>query len=81
MSRNLEELRGLSLEELQARLADAEEEFANLRFQNGSGQLESPIKVRLQRKVVAKIRTLIREKELAQAKEQADEKTETASEA
>lgn len=81
MGRNMEELRGLSIEELNARLADAEEEFANLRFQNGSGQLDSPIKVRLQRKVVSRIKTLIREKELAQANVQAEEKTETAGEA
>jgi large subunit ribosomal protein L29 len=81
MGRNIEELRGLSLEELHARLADAEEEMANLTFQNGSGQLESPIRVRLQRRVVARINTLIREKELAAAKVAAEDHTETAGEA
>ncbi len=67
MARNIEELRGLSLDELKARLADAEEELANLRFQNGSGQLESPIQVRIQRKAVSRILTLIHERELAEA--------------
>jgi large subunit ribosomal protein L29 len=62
MPRNLEELRGLSVEELRVRLADAEEELANLKFQNGSGQLDSPIRVRLARKDVARINTLITEK-------------------
>ncbi|MFH0882989.1 MAG: 50S ribosomal protein L29 [bacterium] len=67
MARNIEELRGLSLDELNARLADAEEELANLCFQNGSGQLDSPIKVRTQRKAVARIQTLIRERETAES--------------
>jgi len=72
MGRNIEELRGLSLDELNARLVDAEEELANLVFQNGSGQLDSPIKVRYQRKIVAKIRTLIREREIAETKAAAE---------
>ena len=61
MAKILEELRGLTVEELNARLNDAEEELANLKFQNGSGQLDSPIKVRLARRNVARIRTLISE--------------------
>lgn len=61
MAKILEELRGLTAEELDARLTDAEEELANLKFQNGSGQLDSPIKVRLARRNVARIRTLISE--------------------
>jgi len=62
MPKNIEELRGLSVEELRVRLADAEEELANLKFQNGSGQLDSPIRVRLARRDVARINTLITEK-------------------
>lgn len=61
MARILEELRGLSPDELQARLNDAEEELANLQFQHGSAQLDSPIKVRLARRDVARIKTLISE--------------------
>ena len=61
MAKLLEELRGLSADELKARLADAEEALANLVFQNGSGQLDSPIKVRLARRDVARIKTLITE--------------------
>lgn len=66
MPKNIEELRGLSLDELRVRLADAEEELANLVFQNGSGQLESPIRVRLTRRDVARIKTIIHERELAE---------------
>lgn len=67
MPRNIEELRGLSEDELEARLADAEEELANLQFQHGSGQLENPMKVRAARRNVARIKTLIREREMAAA--------------
>lgn len=70
MRRELQELRSLSIEELKARLADAEEELANLRFQLGSHQLESPIKVRTQRREVARLKTLVREKEVAAVAEQ-----------
>ncbi len=62
--KNLEEYRSLDKEELEARLADAEEELANLRFQLGGKQLENQLKVRIQRRNVAQLRTLIREKEL-----------------
>ncbi len=62
--KNLEEYRAMDMEELKARLADAEEEFANLRFQLGSKQLENQVKVRLQRRNVAQLKTLIREREL-----------------
>ena len=61
MARILQELRELNPEELQARLADSEEELANLKFQNGSGQLDSPIQVRLAPRKVAQIKTLINE--------------------
>jgi large subunit ribosomal protein L29 len=57
------ELRGLSIEELQKRLVDEEESLGNLSFQLATSQLESPIKVRTVRRDIAKIRTVIREKE------------------
>ncbi len=64
MRNELQEMRSLSIEELRERLADAEEELANLRFQLGSHQLESPIKVRTQRRQVARLNTLVHEMEL-----------------
>ena len=62
--RQIEEWRMLSTDELRARLADTDEELANLRFQLGSHQLESPIKVRIIRRNVARLKTLIRQREL-----------------
>ena len=59
------ELRALALDELKKRLADEEESLANLRFQLATSQLESPIKVRSVRRDIAKLQTVIREKEAA----------------
>jgi len=67
------EIRELSIEELKKRLADEKENLANLRFQKATSQLESPIKVRSVRRDIAKIKTLIREKELSQAAKQRNE--------
>lgn len=63
------DLRDLSLVELRKRLSDEEENLANLRFQLATSQLDSPIKVRLARRDVARIRTVLRERESAGAAE------------
>lgn len=55
------ELRRLSLEELKKRLADEQENLANLRFQLATSQLESPISVRTVRRTIAKIQTVLQE--------------------
>jgi large subunit ribosomal protein L29 len=56
-------LRSLSVEELKKRLSDEEENLANLRFQLATSQLESPIMVRTVRRDIARLRTIIAEKE------------------
>ncbi len=65
------ELRQLSLEELKKRLSDEQESLANLRFQLATSQLESPIKVRTTRRDIAKLETVIREKEREASREAA----------
>jgi large subunit ribosomal protein L29 len=60
-----DEIKQLSLDELKKRLTDEEENLANLRFQLATSQLESPIKVRTVRRDIARIKTLIREREIA----------------
>jgi large subunit ribosomal protein L29 len=60
-----QELRDLSVEELRKRLAEEEDNLANLKFQLATSQLESPIRVRTVRRDIARIHTIIREKELA----------------
>ena len=59
-----EELRALSTEELQAKLKEAKEELFNLRFQAATGQLESHGRLGAVRKEIARIYTVIREREL-----------------
>lgn len=63
------ELRQLPLEELRKRLAEEQENLANLRFQLATSQLESPIKVRTVRREIARLHTIIKEKMNAQAVE------------
>jgi large subunit ribosomal protein L29 len=63
----VDEIKDLSVVELQKRLADEEESLANLRFQLATSQLESPIKVRTVRRDIARIKTLLRRKELEAA--------------
>jgi large subunit ribosomal protein L29 len=69
------ELRALALDELKKRLADEEENLANLRFQLATSQLESPIKVRTVRRDIAKLQTVIREKEEASKSAAAEQGT------
>ena len=59
----MSEIRELSVQELTRRLSDEEEGLANLRFQLSTSQLESPIKVRTVRRDIARIKTLIAQKE------------------
>ena len=59
-----EELRALNTEELQAKLKDAKEELFTLRVQAATGQLESHGRLTAVRKEIARIYTVIREREL-----------------
>jgi large subunit ribosomal protein L29 len=58
------ELRASSQEELVSKLAEAKEELFNLRFQGATGQLESHGRLRAVRKEIARIYTVLREREL-----------------
>jgi large subunit ribosomal protein L29 len=58
------QLRVSTEEELAAKLAEAKEELFNLRFQGATGQLESHGRLRAVRKEIARIYTVMREREL-----------------
>lgn len=58
------ELRSSSPDELSSKLAEAKEELFNLRFQSATGQLESHGRLRAVRKEIARIYTVLREREL-----------------
>ena len=64
----LEELRKLSTEELNKKITESKEELFNLRFQQATGNLEKPSRLRDLRKLVAKMKTIIRERELKEDK-------------
>ena len=60
----IEELRALSVDELETKLRESKEELFNLRFQAATGQLESHGRLSAVRKEIAQIYTIIREREL-----------------
>ena len=52
-------------DELQTQLVDLKKEAYNLRFQGATGQLESPARMRLVRREIARIKTVLAEKNTA----------------
>ena len=58
------ELRTLDDAELVQKLRDSKEELFNLRFQGATGQLENHGRLRAVRKDIARIYTILREREL-----------------
>jgi large subunit ribosomal protein L29 len=72
------ELRELPEDEIRKRIKDEEVNLTNLKFQKATSQLESPIRVRTVRRDIARMKTVLREKELkrVQASQQAAPATE-----
>jgi large subunit ribosomal protein L29 len=58
------EIRALSDDEMRVRLHDVEEEFFNLRFRLSVGQLENHNRIRELKRDVARLKTILREREL-----------------
>ena len=65
----MEEFRKLSTEELNKKIKENKEDLFNLRFQQATGNLEKPVRLRELRKEVAKMKTIIRERELEKVEE------------
>jgi large subunit ribosomal protein L29 len=61
---NADTLRDLSPDELDAKSQDLREQLLKLRFQQSTGQIESPQMLRAVRKDIARVMTIRREKEL-----------------
>ena len=59
----LEELKNQSVADLKAQLVDAKKELFNLRFQNATNQLDNTGRIKEVRKNIARIQTIITEKE------------------
>jgi large subunit ribosomal protein L29 len=60
------ELRDLPADELIARMEAGKEELFNLRFQLATGQLDNPARMRVVRHEVARIATVLREREIGE---------------
>ena len=59
------EIRELSNEEILSKIEEYKEELFNLRFQQATGSLEKPSRIHELRKLVARMKTIIRERELS----------------
>ena len=57
------EIRELTVDDLRARVQDLDDQIFRLRIQKSMGQLEAPGKVREVRRDLARIKTILREKE------------------
>ena len=63
----LNKIREMSEVELAAELDKMKKDLFNLRFQHVTGQLENPVKMRETKRDIARVKTIMREKELAKA--------------
>ena len=63
------EVRGLSMKERNQKLSDLKAELFNLRFQNAINQLENPMRIRAVKSDIARIKTIITEKQTANEEE------------
>ena len=61
----IQELRSMTLDELRGKLTQLDEEQFNLRFRLTTQPLDDPLRIRKVRREMARVKTLIREKESA----------------
>jgi len=59
----VKEIRELSTEEINKKLVETKEELFNLRFQKATGTLEKPSRLRDLRHTVARLKTVLKERE------------------
>jgi large subunit ribosomal protein L29 len=62
------DVRAMSVDQLDDKLAELKKEQFNLRFQRATGQLENTARVRIVRRDIARIETIARQKRAAEAK-------------
>ena len=65
MKMKANEIRKMSAAELDTKLADLKKDLFQLRLQHATNQLENPIKIAEVKKDIARVKTLIRELQLA----------------
>ena len=62
----VKEIRELTTEEIIAKIKESKEELFNLRFQQATGNLEKPSRIRELRHTVARYKTVLREREISE---------------
>ncbi len=62
-----QEIHNMTNEELAKKLGDLKEELFNLRFRHATGQLENPNVLHTVKKDIARVKTVMRERELKKA--------------
>jgi len=60
----IKELRALSDEELEAKIKETKKELFDLRLKQSTGSLEKPSRIKELRKLVARLKTILREREI-----------------
>lgn len=62
----ISEIRLMSVEQLRTKLADTRNELMNLRFQQVTGQLTDTSRLKITRREIARLETILRERETAE---------------
>ena len=62
-AKEIKEVRGLAVEKLEEKLQELKKDLFMLRMQHATNQLDNPMKIAAAKKDIARIKTIIREKE------------------
>ena len=62
-AKEIKEIRGLSVEKLEEKLQELKKDLFMLRMQHATNQLDNPMQIAVVKKDIARIKTIIREKE------------------
>ena len=62
-AKEIKEIRGLSVEKLEEKLQGLKKDLFMLRMQHATNQLDNPLRIAVVKKDIARIKTIIREKE------------------
>ena len=62
-AKEINQVRGLSVEKLEEKLQDLKKDLFMLRMQHATNQLDNPLQIAAVKKDIARIKTIIREKE------------------
>ena len=62
-AKEIKEIRGLSIEKLEAKLQELKKDLFMLRMQHATNQLDNPMQLANVKKDIARVKTIIREKE------------------